>query len=389
MNPHLRNMLISKFIIGLTSGFMLIALPLYLLELNISLAEVGYVFGIAMFFYAFLTFYFGSHSESSGRLWIGILTILGMLVASILFGILPFLALALALVVFVVSKILFNLSESILYNITKIRMLDLADHKKLGTGFGFFLLVDGIGHGVGILLGGIALSVSSFSILFFGSAVLLFFALLFFSKSGDLDIRTKKEKIWKLSNFLNTSRLFKMVLLLNTLILFGVYFTDFFALPIFQKQILGMSTKQIFIILGIAWILYGSFNKLGGKIYDKYGARIFMIGLFVSTIIHILFAFVKSVWLFSALLFVDYLSFAFSDPARFALVGSVSKAKKGMLMSFFEFFSILAAAIIILFFGKLLSVFRIEFIFILRAVTQILAIGVLFYICKLIRQRKA
>jgi len=69
----------------------------------------------------------------------------------------------------------------------------------------------------------------------------------------------------------------------------------------------------------------------------------------------VLLAFAKNIILFSSLLILDYIFFSFADPARFALAGFVSRKKKGMLLSFFEFFSILIAAIVMLFFGKLVS----------------------------------
>jgi len=374
MNNELKNILISKIIIGLVSGFLLIGLPIFLLDIGISLSEIGFVFGITMFFYAILSFYLGSLSESSGRLWIGTLSIIGMAIASILFGIIPLLSLTIALIVFIIGKILFNLSESILRNIVKIRILDISNHRRLGTGYGLLIFADSLGYGFGILLGGLLLSIVSFQIVFLGLTILLIFSLPFYKKTGDIKIKSEKEKILHISNLVNTSKVFKIVLLINTILLFGAYLVDFFGLPLFQKEILGMTTQQIFILLGSAWLIYGLFSHLGGKLYDKYGLKVFIVSLFMIAVTSVLLAFAKDIILFSSLLILDYIFFSFADPARFALAGFVSRKNKGMLLSFFEFFSILIAAIVMLFFGKLVSLFNFEFIFILRGAIQLVAI---------------
>jgi len=99
-------------------------------------------------------------------------------------------------------------------------------------------------------------------------------------------------------------------------------------------------------------------------------------------------AFTKDIFVFSSLLILDYVFFAFADPGRFALVAFVSRKNKGMLMSFFGFFAIIPAAIVMLFFGKLVSLLNFEFIFILRGILQLVAIALVFLIYKEISKGK-
>jgi len=141
-----------------------------------------------------------------------------------------------------------------------------------------------------------------------------------------------------------------------------------------------MSNEQIFLLLGTAWLLYALFSYLGGKLYDRYGLKLLLLSLLLIGITSILLAFTRNIVLFSSLVILDYIFFAFADPARFALAGLVSLKKKGMLMSFFEFFSLLAAALVLLFFGKLVAIFGFEFIFILRGIGQFMAIGLMLLI---------
>jgi len=388
MNNHLRNLLVSKSLASLISGFILISLPLYLLDLGVNLDRIGYVFSIAMIFYGLLSFYLGSYSESSGRLWIGVLAIIGMIISSFFFGILPFFSLTLALVAFTISKILFKLSESVLRNIVKIRVLDLSDSKRLGHSFGLLILADSLGNGVGMILAGTILLWLSLQKLFFGLSILLLVSLIFYRLSGDIGVRAKKEKIFKISNLTKTSRLFKVILLLNTLSLLGAYPVDFFGLPLFQKEVLGMTNVQIFLLMGSAWLIYGFLSRIGGKLFDKYGTKIFMVSLFLISITSVAMAFAKTILSFSILLIIDYIFFSVTDPAGWALAGFVSKDKKGMLMSFFELFGVLAGATVILFFGKLVNIFNFEFIFIFRAATHLAGMLLLFYVNKLIKEQQ-
>ena len=185
-----------------------------------------------------------------------------------------------------------------------------------------------------------------------------------------------------------TSKIFKIVLLMNTVLVFGTYLVDYFGLPIFQKEVLGMSTNSIFILLGVAWIIYGVFSHIGGKLYDKYQAKVFIVSLLLISVTSFLMAYTKDIVIFSTLLITDYIFFSFADPARFALAGIVSRKNKGVHMSFFELFSIIAAAIVILFFGQLVNVFNFEFIFIVRGLLQLVGIVLVFLIYNKIRKSK-
>jgi len=365
-----------------------VGLPLYLVELGISITEIGYIFGIAMIFYGILNFYLGSLSESSGRLKVGMLAIVGLIISSIIFGIIPLLSLGIAIFVFVIAKILFNLSDVVIWDIGKIRILDLSPKSKLGSDYGKLIFFNGIGYGLGLLLGGIALSILTFQSIFFVATLLLLVALSVYKKTGDNVKKPKNQRIFDISNLLNTSKTFKIVLSINTLILFGVYLVDLFGLPLFQKDVLEMSTQTIFIVLGGAWLVYGLLSKIGGKLYDQHGLKVFIIASLLVSITSVLMAFTKDVFIFSTLLILDYAFFAFADPARFALVGFVSRKNKGMLMSFFGFFSIISAAMVMLFFGKLVSLFKFEFIFILRGILQLVAIGLVFLIYNKIHKNR-
>jgi len=387
MKKELKNLFIGKFILGLISGFLLVAFPLYLSSQGYSLSNIGYVFGISMIFYGFLSFYFGSYSEYSGRLLVGIISIIVMISSIILLGLSPFLSFTFALVILVISKILFSLSESILRNITKIRVLDLTHEKELGSGFGLLILFDSLGYGIGLLFGGIALSVLSFQNVLFGLIILLLISLFFYNKSGDISYKAEKTNILNFSNFIKTSYLFKLVLLFNTILLLPAFLVDFLGLPLFQKEVLGMSNEHILIFLGIAWIVYGLASRYGGGLYDKYGNKIFIISFLLIGTTSIFLAFVKDALLFSIILIVDYLFFALADPARFALSGIVSKENKGMLMSFFELFAIIPAAVAILFFEKLVNLFGFEFIFIFRGLIQFISIFLLIYINNLMKNK--
>ncbi|MBS3140194.1 MFS transporter [Candidatus Woesearchaeota archaeon] len=380
MRPELKYLLWSKLLVGVLTGFLLIGLPLYLSDLGLELSEIGSVFGLAMLVYALISYYLGSYSESSGRLVVGVISIAGMALSSLFFGIMPLFSVSIALFVFVISKILFNLSDSILRNIVKIRVLDLTNSEQLGSNYGFLIFADSLGHGLGILLGGVLVSAITFQMVFFGLALLTVVSLFFYLKTGDLQEKSKPEKIFRISNLINTSWTFKIVLLVNTILLLGIYLVDYFGLPLFQKEVLQMSNEQIFLLLGTAWLLYALFSYLGGKLYDRYGLKLLLLSLLLIGITSILLAFTRNIVLFSSLVILDYIFFAFADPARFALAGLVSLKKKGMLMSFFEFFSLLAAALVLLFFGKLVAIFGFEFIFILRGIGQFMAIGLMLLI---------
>lgn len=54
MNVEFRNLLAAKAIIGIVTGFLIQALPLYLSNIGLSTEKLGLLFGIAMIFYAFM-----------------------------------------------------------------------------------------------------------------------------------------------------------------------------------------------------------------------------------------------------------------------------------------------------------------------------------------------
>ena len=119
MEKEAKYLLTSKLITSMISGFLIVALPIYLLDLGLAVSKIGFIFGIAMFIYGILTFYMGSLSESTGRLWVGILTIIGMIIGTTLFGLIPLFSISLGLVIFVIAKIMFSLSDTIQFNIVK------------------------------------------------------------------------------------------------------------------------------------------------------------------------------------------------------------------------------------------------------------------------------
>jgi len=375
ISAELKNLLLSKLLVGLLIGFLMVGLPLYLTDLNLDLSNIGLVFGLATFFYALLSFYFGSSSDSHGRLRIGIISIAGMVISTIFFGIMPFLPLTIALVFFVVGKILLDLSDSVLRNMVKIRILDLTASPALGTGYGFLIFADSLGYGLGILLGAVLISAVSFQVILLSLAALASSSLFFYYKTGDIERKSERVKVWKLSNLTATSKPFRIVLLTNTVLLFGTYLVDFFGLPLYLKEIFQQSNEQIFLLLGVVWLTYGLFSRIGGRLYDRLGPKQLLFSLFMIGITSVLLALAKTKILFSALLILDFVFFSFADPARFALIGLVSSEKKGMLMSFFEFFSLLTAAVVMLFFEKLVAAWSFGFIFVLRGICQFIALG--------------
>ncbi len=386
MKKELRNIFISRILVGLVSGFLMVGLPLYLLNLGFDISSIGTIFGIAILFYAFLSFYLGSLSEFKGRLKIGMYALVGLIISSSLFSIIPLLAAVVAFVIFVIAKLLFNTSESIFGNIVKIRILDLTRNKKLGSAYGALILAISLGYGIGILLGSFALLFVSFQFVFVILTILLVISVIFYSKTGDIKTRTIKRKNY-FSGLFKAPKLFKIVLLINTVLVVGSYLVDFFGLPLYQKEILGMQNEQIFILLGSAWLIYGIFSHLGGKVYDKYGIKTFAISMFLISIMSFLLAVVKDVTLFAVILIIDYIFFAFADPARFALAGLASRKSKGVLLSSFEFFSLVIAGLIMLAFGQLVSLFKFEFIFYVRAAVQIIAILLLIPVHKMLKKR--
>ena len=388
MKKELKNILMSRSIVGAVAGFLIVALPLYLLQLNLSIESIGYLFGIAMIFYGALSFYFGANSEQTGRLWVGILSISVMILSLILFGLLPLFSLGFALVVFVFAKILFNLSDEVLKNIIRIRILDFGKHKTLANSYGWYTFADSLGMGVGLIVSGIIISFTGLQLIFIALAVLLLLATFFFSKSGDIKKTSHKKFIMPDFKFWKTSRLFKIILVWNTLWVAGVFIVDFFGLPIFQSEVLKMPDEMIFIIIGIAWLIYGLLNPLGGKLYDKYKGKVFITSLILIAAASIALAFAKDVYVFAAILFLDFVFYAVAEPARLSILGIVSHENKGRLFSIFTLFAILGSAVLVLFFGKIIEFMTFESIFYIRGAVHIISIFFFIYVAKQIYSKK-
>ncbi len=378
-DSNVRNLLASEFIIGIVTGFLLIALPLYLTELKIDISSIGYVFGIATIFYAFLSFLLGASSEHKGRLGVGVAATIGMAASSLFFGILPLLSITVALVIFTVSKIIFDSSESVQWNIVKIRVLDLFHHKRFGHGFGTLIVYGSSGTGLGMLLGGALLYLVPLQTIFFAMSALLFLSLFFYRKTGDIRARPRKERTSHIQNFMKTSRLFKTVILFNTLIYSSGVFVGNFGLPLFQKEVLGMTTQQVLLITGLAWLVYGAFSLWGGKLYDRHGNKILVAALALIVVNSFVFFIVKDILLFSVVLIADYIISGFIDSPRFALAGIVSRENKGVLMSISQLMPVIVLGIVMLLFGESVKLFSFESMFVFRAVMFAAAIPIILY----------
>ncbi len=389
MQKELKNLLISKTIISAVSGFLIVGLPLYLASLNLDLSKIGNLFGIAMIIYSLLVFLIGSLSDFKGRLKFGVLAIIGMVVGLLLIGVAPLVSVALTMIFFITGKILFNFSESVSGNLVKLRILDLSKGKKLGKNYGLLITAISIGNGLSLIIGGLLLYKINFSMLFLILAVLMVLSLLFYKRTGEIKVSIKREKISLRKELQDSSKTFRLVLLLTTLLIIGSFLTDFFGLPLFQKEILLMSDSQILIILGVAWTFYGIFSIWGGRLYDRYGFKLFIASLILIGLTSIAMAFAKNVYLFSLILILDYILFAFADPARFALVGKVSYHKKGRLLSIFDMVGIFCSAIIIMFFGKIVGYLGFEFIFIFRAIMQFIGVVLLVLIYYSMKKSKS
>jgi MFS family permease len=388
MQKELKNLFVTRALLGLVAGYLLIGLPIYLSDLKIGIDNIGIICGLSTISYALISFYIGSNSEYFGRKQFGIISIIGILASIILFGILPLISLGVALVLFVISKLLLDTSENVLTNISKIRVLDVTSKERLGRAYGVFILADSLGIGFGMLLGAGLLSLFNFQITLIFLAMLILAGLIFFLRSGDITVQKKKQKVLILKDLWNTSRLFKIVLIMNTVLIFGGIIVDSFGLPLYQKQVLNMPNEQIFLVLGIAWVCYGAFNSLGGKLYDKYGPSIFMVSMFLTAITSILLAYIRDILLFSLLLILDYILFAFADPARWAITGAVSMENKGQLMSYFTLAAGIVAGLAMLFLGRLLTIFSFESIFILRGLLELAGIILLVWIYQDVKKLK-
>lgn len=383
MRKQFTFLMLCKIIIALIAGYFMVALPLYLRDIGIQVGEIGQLFGVSMLIYAFLIFYIGAESDRKGRIKPGLLTIAGIALASLMIGILPWLPLVIGFVIFVAARILFSLSESTLRNLTKIRILDLAKEEKLGKMFGIYSIAVGAGSGIGLLAGALLLAKINMQMIFFIIPFLVLIAGIFYAYAGDTQTREKRTRIFSFSNLTSTSRLFKIVLLFNTMILFGGFVVDWFGLPLYQKEVLNLDTHLIFLVLGIAWTISGVIGYWGGKLYDRFRYKLLLTSLLLIAITSVILAHTRNLWAFSAILVFDFFLFGLQDPARFALAGKFSMKKKGMLMSFFELFAVITGGVVLLFFGLLLEIFDFQFIFYLRAIVQIAGIFVILYLNKL------
>lgn len=372
----------SKIILGLISGYFIVALPLYLREIGIRIGDIGRLFGVSMLVYAFLIFYIGVESEFNGRVKPGLWAIGGIALSSLLIGLLPWLPVIFGFILFVNARIVFSLSESITRNLTKIRVLDLSKGKKLGRMFGLYSVFVGVGSGIGILAGALLLTKTDMQMIFFIIPFVALIAGLFYKAAGDEKRGSKRSKIFSFSNLTNTSRLFKIVLIFNTMILFGGFVVDFFGLPLYQREVLEMDTQLIFIVLGVAWTISGIVSYWGGKLYDRFRYKLLIMTLFLVALASVFLAHTKNIWVFSAILLFDFFLFGLQDPARFALAGKFSMENKGLLMSFFELFAVITGGIVMLFFGALMEFFNFGFIFYLRAIVQIFGIFLILYLNK-------
>ena len=377
----------TKFLIGFISGYFVVALPLYLREIGISVGDIGWLFGISMLVYAFLIFTIGVESDVSGRLRPGVIAICVMGSASVLFGFLPWLPMVAGFGLFIVSRILFSLGEAVTRNLTKIRILDISEGNGLGNMFGIYSVAVGVGSGLGILAGAFLLTNLNLQVIFFFMPVVAIAAAVSYAKAGDAKHPNQSAKTrvraLRLSNLTSTSRVFRLVLFFNTVILFAAFIVDFLGLPLYQREVLGMQNSVILLLLGVAWTLSGLVSYVGGKAYDRFGYGALIVSLFFVSVTSVLLANVRSAVLFSVVLIADYLLSGFEDPARFALAGRFSMENKGMLMSFFELFAVVTGGLVLLFFGPIIASFGFASIFYLRAAIHLGSIILIIYLMRL------
>jgi len=266
MQPQFRSIIIGKLLASIVSGFLLVGLPLYLLGLGMSIPEIGMIFGIASALYSIISFYLGSLSEHSGRLKFVLIAICIMAIAVLMFSSLPLFAISTAVILFTIAKILLNMSESVIWVISQIRIADLSKRSNLGGSFGSLLGSSSSGYGIGMLLGAFLLKLISFQAILFILLAFLAASFMFYRNSGDIRKKKQQGRIFSVSKILKTPYAYKLVLAFNTLLLFEIYIVDIFGLPLYEKEALGLSSAQAFLVLGLAWLFYGLFAGIAGSI---------------------------------------------------------------------------------------------------------------------------
>lgn len=375
---YLKALLASKFFCGMVSGILLVALPLYILELGNSVEEAGHIFGFAMFFYGTLSFYVGSRSENWGRRVVGIFAIISMGLSILLFGLLAIIPPFLAIGIFVLGKICLNLGESVLLMISKVRILDISKKNSFGFSYGLLLLADCGGYALGMLFAAFLLKFTNVFSLFFGLPLLMILAGIFFYYSGDSK-RIRTPSHFSVRKIIDTPRSYKIILLLYSMLMFEVIAVDYVAMPLFQSEVLLLETDEIFLSMGIAWIIYAIASPFGGLLYDRFGKFLLPLGLFGIAIASLMLAGTREFWPFTLLLTVNYLFYALADPCRNALMGQVCMKDKGMLASFFDLCTLWGAAILLFSLGKIIELWGFASLFYIRALVQIVGIALACY----------
>ena len=204
MQPQFRSIIIGKLLASIVSGFLLVGLPLYLLGLGMSIPEIGMIFGIASALYSIISFYLGSLSEHSGRLKFVLIAICIMAIAVLMFSSLPLFAISTAVILFTIAKILLNMSESVIWVISQIRIADLSKRSNLGGSFGSLLGSSSSGYGIGMLLGAFLLKLISFQAILFILLAFLAASFMFYRNSGDIRKKKQQGRIFSVSKILKT-----------------------------------------------------------------------------------------------------------------------------------------------------------------------------------------
>jgi len=375
---ELRKTFLAAILYGFIAGAVSVTIPIFLDEQGISLANIGYILGVATLIGGLISIYLGARSDVFGRR--KLMSSLTGVWAGATFLLIPFKS----IFAYVVSQSGAKFSSATLWNLFLSRITDLTKHSERGKYLGYFTAGFGLAYAFAHLAAGWILGdYGPDAIFLFITFVSLFTAGFILFTFREASKQKKHEKIQISFDILKTRNgaTNAIVSFMNGAqrsIIYG------FALYLFLAHTYGFAPEEIGLYTFIFLAVWGISSYYLGRLADKFGSlKTLLYGSAIDAGIWVVAAYFQAWEIFFLLMILENLVYPLYGVTTIKITSLiVHKENIGRDMNIFGYFDVTGAMFGVVIAG-ILATASFSYVFLFRAALTIGSALIAYFFLKL------
>jgi MFS family permease len=370
---------VMNFLTSIGFGAFGVIVPLYMLNVGVSLSGLGLAFGAFGIVVGIAGMFFGAHSDIVGR---KPYLILSLLLRAIM---ILFYTQARGIVDFVIIQALTGVSNALSGVTVPALMADLTKDVERGRKFGRLGGFGWLGTGSGYFIGGVLSQIFGYYVSFVFVSMLTFISciiILAFVPSYRL-VSRERFSFGLVRGFSHNLKIWLLISFLTALVIGPV---EAMVIPAYAVSPgpLGIDNIIFGSIMSASYILTSSTQFIGGSLADKYSRKKLSVIFFLLSAPFILVQpLYQSFIFFAAMYFLEGIGEGLNHPCNNAIVAASARSEhRGFDFSIVNLLGNIGSVIGFVGIGLILETFGFTIPFIIRAVAYVLAAMLVFILLK-------